>query len=121
MNISGQTVKHKIFGEGTISEIDNASVTVDFNGETRRFIYPQAFNGYLIAVDPSFGEYISGILKEKSVTVSTAIADKPKTRAKAKPEFDEQTKKERYESFISSAYSMWSEEWQDECEEKWFR
>ena len=121
MNISGQAVMHKIFGEGTIADIDNATVTVDFHGETKRFIYPQAFNGYLTAVDPGFGEYISSILNEKSVTVSTVISDKPKTRRSTNAGLDNETRKERYESFISSAYSMWSEDWQNEYEEKWFR
>ncbi|MBQ8974992.1 MAG: hypothetical protein IJ072_04625 [Oscillospiraceae bacterium] len=54
MDIYGQKVIHKVFGTGVISDLANATVTVDFNGEAKKFVYPQAFNGYLTAVDSDF-------------------------------------------------------------------
>ena len=125
MDLSGQTVIHKRYGTGVISRHNEATVTVDFQGEEKRFVYPQAFNGYLRPVGPAFCAYMDRILHNESMTVSTA-ATQPEKRHVVHPELAEQSRRERYESFISSAYSVsvepWKEEeeWNDENEEEWF-
>ena len=124
MDIYGQKVIHKVFGTGVISDLANATVTVDFNGEAKKFVYPQAFNGYLTAVDSDFCRYIDGLLREQSVTVCTASAERADKHINSGT-FKEHSKRERYENFISSAYSIsndhWNEEdWNDEDEENWF-
>lgn len=45
----GITVKHKAFGEGTVIEISNDIILVNFNGLKKQFQYPSAFEeGFLI-------------------------------------------------------------------------
>ena len=43
--VVGALVKHKIFGEGKIIEIDNKMVTVGFGNKEKRFEFPTAFEG----------------------------------------------------------------------------
>ena len=45
----GVRVKHKAFGEGTVTSIYNGSIKVEFNGLEKQFIYPASFEqGFLI-------------------------------------------------------------------------
>jgi len=47
VSIIGATVKHKVFGTGTVTALTDEVVTVSFYGVERRFIYPDAFEKFL--------------------------------------------------------------------------
>lgn len=49
MNLINMKVKHKVFGEGTIINKENSYITIKFSNEEKKFIYPNAFDGYLTA------------------------------------------------------------------------
>lgn len=45
---AGETVFHKVFGEGRIEKLKGATLIVKFGDETKSFVYPDAFtNGFL--------------------------------------------------------------------------
>lgn len=47
----GLTVKHKKFGKGTVSSLDNKHIRVTFSVGEKRFIFPDAFNTGFLEVD----------------------------------------------------------------------
>ncbi len=47
MQLIGQTVRHKFFGQGVIKDCSRDIVTVSFSKGDKRFIYPDAFAGFL--------------------------------------------------------------------------
>ena len=49
----GIKVKHSVFGVGTITAQDDKYLTVEFANKTSRFIYPDAFEKFIKAEDPS--------------------------------------------------------------------
>ncbi len=54
----GRTVAHARFGDGVIVGIDGRYMTVCFASGKRRFVYPDAFSGYLVTDDPDAAEAI---------------------------------------------------------------
>lgn len=48
MQLQGQTVRHKLFGNGVIEGFSNEIITVKFAQGSKRFIYPDAFTRFLM-------------------------------------------------------------------------
>jgi len=69
MNLKGQTVIHKVFGEGMIKNHGDKYLTISFQGKDKKFTYPGAFKGYLkvkdTAVDKAIHLELNAIEKEK--------------------------------------------------------
>lgn len=51
MNLINMKVSHKIFGDGIIIAREDSYITVKFSNDEKKFIYPNAFDGYLTTVD----------------------------------------------------------------------
>ena len=48
----GAKVKHKIFGTGTITSIDERTLLVEFAAGEKKFVYPDAFEKFIESEDP---------------------------------------------------------------------
>ena len=56
-DIVGMIVDHKKWGEGMITELDGKYITVDFDGEEKKMVMPDAFtNGFLLSEYEDFTE-----------------------------------------------------------------
>lgn len=64
MNLDNEIVIHKVFGEGSILQLEEDILTVAFISGEKRFIFPDAFNGFLMAKDPKISEQIQERIKE---------------------------------------------------------
>ncbi len=65
MQIVGQTVKHKAFGQGTITNCSGNIVTVSFSQGDKRFIYPDAFIDFLTLQNKSVQNKIDILCNER--------------------------------------------------------
>lgn len=46
-------VKHKVYGIGVITDVEGNHITVQFDSKTAKFLYPDSFEKFITAVDPS--------------------------------------------------------------------
>lgn len=81
MNLINIKVDHKVFGEGVIIENENSYVTVKFDKDEKKFMYPSSFDGYLtvqnIKASESIKEEIRVIKKlEKDEKVRLAEVER---------------------------------------------
>lgn len=60
----GIKVKHRFFGEGTILEISEDRVTVEFKSGKKALGFPSAFESHLAAVDPEDQKKITDYINE---------------------------------------------------------
>lgn len=60
MELCGEKVRHKTFGGGEITAFGGGHVTVlfDMNKEEKQFVYPSAFDCFLVLIDSSLGARI---------------------------------------------------------------
>lgn len=52
MNLDNEIVIHKVFWEGSILQLTGDRLTVSFISGEKKFIFPDAFNGFLMAKNP---------------------------------------------------------------------
>lgn len=53
MDITNLKVNHNVFGVGTVTEFDGNYFTVQFATKTSKFVYPDAFEKFIVVEDPS--------------------------------------------------------------------
>lgn len=58
MDMQGKKVQSTAFGAGVVTMQGDSSVTVDFNGTEKKFVYPFAFEKFLTAEDAALQKAI---------------------------------------------------------------
>lgn len=66
MKLVGQTIKHKVFGTGIVSNKDDHILTICFPIGEKQFIYPDAFSKFLVLRDGNMQNEIQNLLYEKN-------------------------------------------------------
>lgn len=51
MNLINEEITHKVFGEGNIVDHEDSIITIDFNEEIKKFVYPDAFEEFITLND----------------------------------------------------------------------
>ena len=64
MELTGLKVKHTVFGVGTITEKDGNYITVEFAAKTTKFVYPDAFEKFIKAEEPSVQQAITNEIND---------------------------------------------------------
>lgn len=64
MNLINKEVIHKSFGKGSIVDQDDEFITINFDNETKKFIFPDAFGKFLTLEDKSAQETLKKAITE---------------------------------------------------------
>jgi len=71
VNLVNEMITHKVFGKGQIIEQDDAFITIDFEEDTKKFVYPDALGNFIHLKDREVAESLEKILiqtkKEKQL------------------------------------------------------
>ena len=68
MQLIGETIQHQQFGKGVVIACEHNIITIDFaDGSKRSFLYPDAFEGYLVPQDTGSQEQINDLLVERKL------------------------------------------------------
>lgn len=62
LNLLNEKVSHKSLGKGTVVEVEDEVITVQFAKKTSKFTFPAAFEKYLTAQNPAIAAMIRGML-----------------------------------------------------------
>lgn len=76
MNVVGRKVSHIKYGKGIIVEKSEATIKIEFVGETKTFKYPTCFEKFVSFIDGDLPDDVSGELKQYK-------ADEEKAKTKA--------------------------------------
>ena len=77
MDIKGQKVTHKTFGNGIVTMQTDSLVTISFDAGEKKFQYPTAFKQFLTLCDPSAQESVVGEIKAAEQEKSALLAKQP--------------------------------------------
>lgn len=83
MDLNGQKVKHKTFGEGTIIEQTNEYLIVSFAQGNKRFVYPDAFSSFITALDPNIHTAVNKEIVEIEAEKLASLAAEKKKQAES--------------------------------------
>ncbi|MCL1914779.1 MAG: hypothetical protein FWG10_13120 [Eubacteriaceae bacterium] len=64
MNLANIEVVHSLYGNGVVIQNDEKYLDITFSIGEKRFIFPDAFDGFLVATDPEVSKTITGLLQE---------------------------------------------------------
>lgn len=67
MNLINEEVTHKVFGEGSIVDHDESVITVDFNEDVKKFVYPDAFGKFITLNDRNVAETLKKVLLKRKL------------------------------------------------------
>lgn len=67
MNITGEKVKHKAFGTGTVASVTGEYIAITFDIGEKRFPFPDIFATFISTDDVELNEYIDALLQKKEV------------------------------------------------------
>ncbi len=65
MNLVGEEVKHKVFGRGVITNLNENKITVNFEKSEKIFLFPDSVPRYLVFLNTSIQEQMERINDEK--------------------------------------------------------
>lgn len=66
MNLINEEITHKVFGEGSIVDQEGSIITVDFNEDLKKFVYPDAFENFITLNNREVAESLDEIISEKA-------------------------------------------------------
>lgn len=65
MNLINEAITHKVFGEGSIVEHSESVITVDFNPDIKKFIYPDAIGQFITLNDRQTAQSFQKVILKK--------------------------------------------------------
>lgn len=92
MDLINKEITHKVFGTGNIIEQDEFIITIDFNEDIKKFVYPDAFRDFISLKDEKTAESLNKILFQREI--EKAAHDKKLEEEKAE-QMAEQQRKEK--------------------------
>lgn len=67
MNLINEEITHNVFGEGSIVEQEGSIITVDFNEEIKKFVYPDAFEKFITLNDPNAAKSLKKVITKQEL------------------------------------------------------
>lgn len=65
MNLINEEITHKVFGDGSIIDQDESFITVDFNEEVKKFVYPDAFEKFIKLKNEDTAKSLQKIVEQR--------------------------------------------------------
>jgi len=65
MNLLNEKVTHNVFGTGKIVNQDESFITIDFNEDIKKFVYPDAFGTFIALKDREVADSLKAIIYKR--------------------------------------------------------
>src|SRR5690625_2279188 len=110
VDLINKEVTHKAFGEGIIIEQDETVITIDFNDDIKKFVYPDAFGQFITLNDQEAAESLDQVISERE-KVEKELEKKREIENERKA-LEQQRKKElkNHRTHESSQIVFWLDE-----------
>jgi len=67
VNLIDEEITHKVFGEGNIIDQDESFITIDFNEEIKKFVYPDVFETFIKLHDHDLAKSIEKVIVKREI------------------------------------------------------
>lgn len=65
MDLLNEEITHKVFGKGDIVDQDESFVTINFNDDVKKFVYPDAFGKFITLKDQDTAKSLKKIISQR--------------------------------------------------------
>lgn len=90
MDLENEIVIHKVYGEGSVLNVDGDKLIVVFTSGEKKFMFPDAFNGFLVAKNPNINEQVLACIKEVERAKQQELQEKQNKVVAERQFYDEQ-------------------------------
>ncbi|WP_432352508.1 malate synthase [Sporosarcina sp. A2] len=67
MNLVNEEITHKVFGEGNIVGHEESIITIEFSTDTKKFVYPDAFENFITLNDSSIAKTLKEVFLKRKI------------------------------------------------------
>lgn len=110
MNLISEEITHKVFGEGNVVAQDGSIITIDFNNDTKKFVYPDAFGKFITLTDKKAAKTLQKIISEREIKEQALEKKREEKRAQQALERQRMEKLNNLRIHESSQIVFWLDE-----------
>ena len=110
MNLINEEITHKVFGEGNIVDHDGSIITINFNEDIKKFVYPDAFGNFITLNDPNTAKSLKKVLLEREIEEEALERQLKEEKNRQASEQIRKEKLKNYRIHESSQIVFWLDE-----------
>lgn len=110
MNLVNEEITHKVFGEGNVVEHEESIITIDFNEEIKKFVYPDAFRKFITLNDQSTAKIFEEIFLKREIEERALEVKREEEKVQQALEQERQDRLKNHKIHESSQIVFWLDE-----------
>lgn len=110
MNLINEEITHKVFGEGNIVDHEESIITIEFNEDIKKFVYPDAFGEFITLNDQSTAKTFEKVFLKREREEEALEMKREKEREQQALEQQRQEKLKNQRIHESSQIVFWLDE-----------
>lgn len=117
MNLINEEITHKVFGEGDIIEQNGSFITIDFNDDVKKFVYPDAFGKFITLKNRDTAESLEKVISKRKTEIIELEKKREEEKERQMLEQQRKEKMKNHKIHESSQIVFWLDE--EEQENVW--
>src|SRR5699024_3104383 len=113
VNLINEEITHKVFGEGNIVDQDASIITIDFNEDTKKFVYPDAFGSFITLNDRNTAKSLKQVLSKREMKEEALEKKREEEKERQALEQQRREKLKNLRIHESSQIVFWLDEEED--------
>jgi len=114
VNLINEEITHKVFGEGKIVEHEESIITIDFNENIKKFVYPEAFGKYITLNDERTANSLKEVFLKMEIEEEALEKKQQEERERLALEQQREEKLKNHKIHESSQIVFWLDEEEQE-------
>ncbi|WP_153722133.1 malate synthase [Sporosarcina cascadiensis] len=110
MNLINEEITHNVFGEGSIVGHEDSVITVDFNKNLKKFVYPDAFENFITLNDRSIAKSLEEFFVKRKAEEKVLEKERKKEKEYQMLEHQRREKLKNHKIHESSQIVFWMDE-----------
>lgn len=110
MNLINEKVTHDVFGKGKIVNQAESIITIDFNEDVRRFVYPDAFESFVSLKDEDIAKSLKKFITDQRIEEAALEKKREEEREQEALEQERLKQLENHKIHESSQVVFWLNE-----------
>ena len=110
MNLINEEITHKVFGKGSIIEQEDSVITVDFDNDIKKFVYPDAFLNFITLNNKDAAKSFQKIIAKKEQKQEALERERVEEQERLALERQRREKLKNHKTHESSQIVFWLDE-----------
>lgn len=110
VNLINEEITHKVFGEGNIVEQNETVITIDFNDDIKKFVYPDAFRKFITLNDQNTAKTLKELLLKRDLEEQAFERERKEEKERQVLEQQRREKLKNHKIHESSQIVFWLDE-----------